>query len=244
MADPNGPVSDEADRIRRVYEKRAQTIPWERYSMSSPGALFMYQQRVRAVIRLLARAGFFPLNETRILDVGCGSGGWLVDFETWGAKQSNLAGIDIEPTRLAQARYRLHSADLRNGDGLTLPWPDGAFDLVLQSTVFSSILDLEMRQTLASEMSRVLAPAGSILWYDLFRDNPQNRDVRGVRSHEIRSLFPDFNCGCTRVTLAPPLSRHLAGVSWTAALVLETARVLDTHYVGLFSRMSQAAWRA
>lgn len=241
MADQKGRISVEADRIRRVYDKRTRTIPWYRYSMASQGTLFMYQQRVRAVIRLLARGGFFPLSETRILDVGCGSGGWLIDFESWGANQSNLAGIDIEPTRLAQAKHRLHHADLRNGDGVTLPWPDGAFDLVLQSTVFSSILDLEMRQRLASEMSRVLAPAGSVLWYDLFRNNPWNRDVRGFRSDEIRSLFPGFNCGSRRVTLAPPVSRRLAGMSWTAALLLETTRVLDTHYLGLFSRASQAA---
>jgi ubiquinone/menaquinone biosynthesis C-methylase UbiE len=229
-------LTAEAQRIRRVYEQRRDTVPSELYSVANPGALFMYQQRVRNVTRALARAGLFPLGETRILDVGCGNGEWLVDFESWGAREEHLAGIDIEPTRVARTQRRLRDADIRQGDGVTLPWPDESFDLVLQSTVFTSILDPELRRRVAAEMARVVAPAGFILWYDFFRDNPRNPDVRSVRSAEVRSLFPGFRCDCKRVTLAPPVSRRLAPISWTAAYVLEAARVLNTHYLGLFHR--------
>jgi ubiquinone/menaquinone biosynthesis C-methylase UbiE len=238
VTDSGSPLDAEAERIRRVFEERSRTIPWQRYSVSDAGVLFMHLQRIRSVVRLLAREGWFPLHETRALDVGCGRGGWLVDFESWGAQQSNLAGIEIEPSRLAQARTRLRDADIRHGDGATLPWADESFDLVIQSTVFTSILDDEMRRGLAREMARVLRPGGAVLWYDFFRDNPRNPHVRAVRSDEIRRLFPGLVCELRRVTLAPPISRRLAPLSWTAALWLEATRLLNTHYLGVLRRVA------
>lgn len=43
---------------------------------------------------------------------------------------------------------------------------DATFDLVLQSTVFISILNHEMRQQVASEMMRIMKPDGITTWYD------------------------------------------------------------------------------
>jgi ubiquinone/menaquinone biosynthesis C-methylase UbiE len=188
------------------------------------------------MVKLLDRNGFFPLTDVTILDVGCGSGGWLVDFDVWGARQPNLAGVDVDPVRAADARQRLPLADIRAGDGHTLPWPDASFDLVVQATVFTSILDPGVRRALAGEMARVLAPGGAVLWYDFFRENPSNPDVRAVRADEIRELFPGFDVSLRRITLAPPLSRLIARRAWTAATLLEGLRVLNTHYLGLLRR--------
>lgn len=231
-------LTNEVARIQGVYAARERDIPWSRYSVASPGALLLQQQRVRSVVRVLRDGGYFPLSETRIGDVGCGHGGWLVDFESWGATQSRLAGIDLDPARVDVTRKRLPEADIRLGDGLTLPWPDGSFDLVVQGTMFSSILDQEMRTVVAAEMARVLAPGGAILWYDFFLDNPGNPDVRGIRRNEIRRLFPGFDGSLRRATLAPPISRRLARFAWPLAVALESGRLLNTHYVGLLRRRS------
>lgn len=233
MEDGGQSARDEAARIRAVYEQRRRAIPSARYSVADPGALFLYQQRTRDVLSLLVRAGYFPLGGARILDVGCGSGGWLVDFESWGARQSNLAGIDVDPTRLSRARERLPAADLREGDGDVLPWPVGSFDLVVQSMAFTSILRAEVRVALAAEMARVLRPSGAILWYDFFRGNPRNPHVRAIGGTEVRRLFPGFDVMLRRVTLAPPLARRLARRAWIVALLLESGRLLNTHHLGL-----------
>jgi ubiquinone/menaquinone biosynthesis C-methylase UbiE len=225
--------SAESARIREVYERREREISEETYSVTNPGALLMQQQRERFAIRALVDAGFFPLSGTRVLDIGCGSGGWLAAFESWGARQSHLAGIDLSPDRVARAAARLPQADIRTGTGERLPWVDSSFDIVLQSTVFTSILDREAQISVATEMARVLRPTGAILWYDFFRDNPRNPDVRGVSRGDVERLFPGFDVALRRVTLAPPLTRRLARVSWIGVLALERLRVLNTHYVGL-----------
>jgi SAM-dependent methyltransferase len=233
--------SAESSRIQEEYERRARAFPPDFYSFTKPANLLVRQSRERAVVRMLARSNCLPLGQRRILDVGCGDGQWLVDFETWGAKRANLAGIDLIPSRVRDARTRLaawaddegkvlsEAADIREGDASHLPWRDQAFDIVCQSMVFSSILDNNMQTVVAKEMVRVLAPDGVILWYDFFVNNPRNRNVRGVRKHEVGRLFPGFVPEVRRVTLLPPLARRVAPRSWLLAELIETMKFLNTH---------------
>jgi SAM-dependent methyltransferase len=132
--------------------------------------------------------------------------------------------------RLQDAHQALPNLLLACADGQALPYPETAFDLIVQFTVFSSILDERIKQHLAQEMLRVLAPGGLILWYDFWL-NPLNRQTRGIRPQEIRGLFPGCACQFRRITLAPPLARCLAPLSWQLCALLEKLVILNTHYL-------------
>lgn len=227
----------EADRIVAEFARRDASIALDRYSPADPTQLFLRQSRERAVLGALRRAGRVPLRGQRILDIGCGSGQWLADFETWGASRTLLAGIDLVPDRLGAARARLTpGADLREGDARQLPWASGQFDIVLQSTVFSSILDPAMRDDVAGEMARVLAADGLVLWNDFIIRSPGNRAAQGMPRSEIARLFPGFAIELRRITLAPPIARLIAPASQLAASALEAVRLLNTHYLGVLRR--------
>ena len=214
----------EADRILEELRRREREIPADFYSLDRPANRFLRRSQERALRTVGSVAG------KRVLEVGCGSGNWLEMLAG-----ATLAGIELDPERAARAASRFPDADIRAGDASRLPWPSGSFDFVLQSTVFSSILDQGMRQAVASEMLRVLAPGGAILWYDFFVDNPSNPHVRGVRKREIEALFPGCRISLRRVTLAPPLARRIVPVSWKLASLLESMRFLDTHYFGVIN---------
>jgi len=216
----------EADRILEELRRREREVPADFYSLDRPANLFLRHGQERALRKALEEIG--PLAGKRVLEVGCGSGNWLEMLEG-----ASLSGIELDPGRAASAAARFPDADIRSGDASHLPWTDDSFDLVLQSTVFSSILDTDMRRAVASEMLRVLAPGGAILWYDFFVNNPSNPNVRGVRRREIEALFPGCRVALRRVTLAPPLARRIVPVSWTFAALLEALRVFDTHYLGV-----------
>ena len=220
----------EADRILEELRRREREVPVDFYSLDRPANRFLRQGQERALRKALEEIG--PLAGKRVLEVGCGSGNWLEMLE----RAASLSGIELEPGRAASAAARFPGADIRSGDASRLPWESGSFDVVLQSTVFSSILDPGMRRAVASEMLRVLAPGGAILWYDFFMDNPSNPHVRGVRRREIAALFPGCRIALRRATLAPPIARRVVPVSWKLATLLESLRVLDTHWFGVILR--------
>jgi len=224
----------EESRIRAVYAKRKAALAGRRYSYFDPGNLFIIQERERRLLAMLERYGLCPLEKQRILEIGCGGGFWLREFIKWGALPENVVGIDLLPERIAEARYRCpQGVTLLCGNAAKLDFVDASFDLVLQSTVFSSILDPEMKRQISQEMLRVVKPGGALLWYDFFRDNPRNPDVRGVRKDEIRGLFPNCEVIFKQITLAPPLVRLLAPRSWLLCTFLTMLRILNTHYLAL-----------
>ena len=136
-------------------------------------------------------------------------------------------------------RLMSRGPDVRIGDASSLPWSDRTFDIVIQSTLFSSILDGEMKRSIAREMTRVLKPGGCVIWYDLRINNPRNPNVKGIGQREVRSLFPDLSIRLARVSLAPPLARILVPVSWMGALTLEKMLLFNTHYLGLLKRSTE-----
>jgi ubiquinone/menaquinone biosynthesis C-methylase UbiE len=223
-------------RISAEYQRRARDIPSGFYSWAKPANLMMHQQAARGCIRMLDRASLFPLHGRRIADIGCGEGSWLLEFLQWGADPAALCGIDLMPERVDNARIRIPQADLRTGSASELPWPDESFDIVSQFTVFTSILDADLRRAVAAEMLRVLKPGGAALWFDFRFSNPRNSQVRGIQAAEIRSLFPGCPVALAPVLLAPPLARSIAGWSWPLAETLQGLPFLCTHYAGLIRK--------
>lgn len=223
--------SKEIDRIVREYERRTSELDPDFYSLSKPANLFTRQSQVRAIAAALTRVGMMPLASRDLLDLGCGRGDWLAEFELLGAARSRLSGIELMEDFARTAQRRLPGANIVQGDASKLPWPDASFDVVFQSTVFTSILDASVKQRIAREMRRVLKPGGAIVWYDFTFNNPKNKHVRGIGRNEIRDLFQGGSCRFEKTTLAPPIARRIVSVSWTLAQILESVRVLNSHCI-------------
>jgi SAM-dependent methyltransferase len=226
----NSTMEQEVQRIRTEWDRRRREIPSDYYALLHPANLFRRQGQERGLCRALLAAKVFPLVGRAILEVGCGSGQWLASFEQFGARREDLAGIDLDSGRIRKCAAQFAGADVRVGNAAELPWPAGRFDIVFQSTVFTSVLTDEMKAAVAREMLRVLKKDGVVLWYDFIVNNPRNPNVRGIRRREIRGLFPDCPILFRRVTLAPPIARRLVPFSWVLATILESFRLLNSHY--------------
>jgi SAM-dependent methyltransferase len=171
------------------------------------------QERSRALIAWVNECGIKPVERRRVLEVGCGTGGNLLQLISFGFDPQNLVGNELLEDRLAAARRRLPGAvALHGGDAAALALPADSFDIVLQSTVFTSILDEEFQRTLAAKMWSLVRPGGGILWYDFMFDNPRNPDVRGIPISTVDKLFPAPHVWARRITLAPPLARTVTRV--------------------------------
>ncbi len=203
---------NEEERIRLAYGKRhADGVV---YSFFNPGHLFMAQQLEKELIRLFRRCRVNSLGEKKIVDVGCGTGWALREVVKYGATPENLCGIDLLPNVIEEAKRISPNIDFRFGNAEALPFGNEAFDIVMQFTMFTSILHHRMKQNIAKEMLRILKSDGIALWYDYFISKPTNRDVKGIGKREIIRLFPNCTFDFNKVTLAPPITRAIGPYSF------------------------------
>lgn len=228
-------IDSESRRIIAEYDRRERETPADYYALYHLRNLFIHQEHERMFVRCLERAGQVPLADRRVLEVGCGTGNWLSFFEGLGVARQNLAGVELGQERAEFAARRLPGADIRAGDAAKLPWPDQSFDVVYQRMMFSSILDPAVRKVAAAEMMRVARPAGAIIWVDFFV-NPRNAQVCCLGRADVAALFPGWRATLYRTTLAPPISRRLAGVAWSLARGLEKLKIFNTFYFGFLQR--------
>lgn len=224
----------ESDRIAERYARRG---PPDRYSPLQPDVACTLHERQRAMLALWRAAGWHELASRRIAEVGSGAGGNLLELLRLGATPERLTGIELLPERHAQARQRLPAAvTLLQGDATQAAIEAGSHDMVLASTVFSSLLDAGTRQALAVAMWRWLRPGGAVLWYDFTIDNPRNADVRGMPLHEVQALFPQGRITRRRVTLAPPLARPLCRLHPSLYTAFNALPLLRTHLLAWIAK--------
>lgn len=230
----------ELQAIAQRYARRDERLAGlERYSLLRPEVWQMLHERQAATLRLLAArsAAMGPVADWRVAEVGCGAGGNLMDMLRLGLRPQHLTGIELLPERLDAARAALPSqVRLLAGDASQAGIEPGSQDLVMQSTVFSSILDDGLQQRLAQAMWRWLKPGGAVLWYDFIVDNPRNPDVRGVPRRRVRALFPQGQMTVRRVTLAPPIARAACRLHPGAYRVLNTIPFLRSHVLALITK--------
>jgi SAM-dependent methyltransferase len=218
----------EAERIRAEYRRRDRAAPTRESASLDPVHRHRLEELEGALLEDLGRADV-PVAGSRALEVGCGSGYFLSRLLDLGA--SEAAGIDLVEERVEVARERDPRLELVVGDAARLPWPDASFGLVTQFTCLSSVLDPAVRQAIAAEMWRVLAPGGAVVSYDMrtppwairrFRRlvarRPGNRETPAASApvdvEELRQLFP-----------AGPLRQRAIGVDPELGSLLRRLRL-------------------
>ena len=219
------------DESQAITDRYARRVPGDgRYSFLRTDVYLGAQERQRVMLQLLRQHSVLDLANLRLLEVGCGAGGNLLEFLRMGCVPEHLTGIELLPERCAQARHVLPAAvRLYEGNAVLVDVPHASQDVVLVSTVFSSVLDPAFQQSLADALWRWVRPGGAVLWYDFTYNNPSNPDVRGVPLQRVETLFPQACISVRRVTLAPPIARRVAAVHPLLYTMFNALPLLRTH---------------
>jgi len=232
MGPPSEPFASELDRARHAYAGVATTSGGGIYDPVRATSLFRLQEREWALAALLRRAGVETLSGLDILEVGCGSGGALRRFVALGAEPARMAGIDLMEARIEAARELLPQADFHVGSAHQLPFRDASFDVVLQATLFSSVVEPGLQMAIATEMLRVLRPSGVVVWYDMHRVAPSSNIVP-MGADRIHELFRGARIELRPVTLRWWLGQRVPRVSRAIALALQQLPICCSHYLAV-----------
>ncbi len=226
-------LAGENRRIRTVFKEREQAATRNGSRNSNAYERRAILERNELLLRILGERGIDTLRGKKILDLGCGGGSLLRHLFDFGAQPEDCLGIDLLAERLHIAKHLSPNLSLVLGSGAQLPFPDSSFDIAFQSLLFTSVLDPQIKQAIASEIRRTTRKGGLLVWYDFIYNNPRNSKVRGVGRGEIHELFPDCRLQFWRVTLAPPIGRIAIRVSPFLYQALAQLPFLRSHYLCL-----------
>jgi len=136
----------------------------------------------------------------KLLDAGCGTGIFTLDFLREGA---DVVGLDISRPMLNLAGTKLkdYSPSLVRGDMLCLPFKDNAFDKTISVTALEFIEDATRA---VNELFRVTRPGGWVIVATLNSLSPwaKRRKAR-TRRHLLENAFfrsPDEVLACANLT--------------------------------------------
>lgn len=217
----------EEDKIKQRYERRksAHTISNEVYSD------FIVKERNLIYERIIKEC-FNSVQNLRVLEIGAGNGGNIQFFKNMGVKPNLIFANELMDDRLVNLKKTHPDIQIIPGNAMEIS-NELKFDIVFQSTVFTSVLDDSFRVNLADKMKSLLKPGGIILWYDFMYNNPKNKDVKRVSKSEVHKLFHELNFVFgSKCTLAPPVGRRV-GKCYT---FFNLFSFLRTHYIAVYKK--------
>lgn len=231
--DNESEMEKERQRILSHYNNRDTTGGATSFwTMLNPVVLHIAQQRER-VLLALARRYQISLAGARVLDVGCGAGGEMINLCRWGGAVADMVGFDLSDARLRMAveKYGLHcvraSAD-------HVPFSDGSFDVVMQNVVFSSIVDSAVRHAVAAEMQRVLAPGGVLIWYDARWSRSRDPAFLPLPRRSVEQLFDGIDFHWQTLTTDLGVLKLANMLGGNAAMTLtDQLPWIRTHLLGI-----------
>ena len=149
----------------RASEYRHNTMP-DANPDAYGGIAWFYDRVIEPISAPLRRTtvGLLPITPTtRVLDVGCGTGGLVAAYADAGAV---VSGIDLSEAMLEQAKNRVRDRTrLEVGDATALPYADASFDIVVASLMLHE-LERDTQKKVIRAMVRVTTPGGSIILID------------------------------------------------------------------------------
>lgn len=202
-AAPRGSSATSRAQWRATYESRRYTeLPW-----FDPGP----SPQVREAVR----RRFWPAGSA-ILDIGCGAGSNVLYLARCGFEAH---GIDLSPgavqAALERAAKARRSIDVREGDGLAIPFASERFAGAMDNGCFHT-LPFGRRADYAREVARVLRPGGGFLlaWVAREYTDAHGPSHRPSVEEAARPLEPQFLFSRTEYRPASEANGLPAYVAW------------------------------
>jgi hypothetical protein len=140
-------MKESADIVKEAYEQRKSDAAVIKNNSNARYSAFIVAEREKVYKDFLS-SHFKNLSDKTFFEIGAGIGGNLNFFNQLGIKWENIYANELLEDRFKVLSEHYPQAHLISGDAGKIKEFDGFFDIVFQSTVFTSILDLDFKNTL------------------------------------------------------------------------------------------------
>ena len=192
-------------------------------------ALWRYRVR-RLVFRRLVKRLFRRRDSLSVLDVGCGTGFYLGQWQAMGIR--TLAGLDISEWAISQLSRAFSEATFYHADiaAPALPLPAGAFDAISAIDVLVHLVDEESYLRALRNLHSALKDGGYLLYSDcffhgkekVFEDYWKGRSLDKVAAAMADCGFEVLERVPLSILMSPPTDtgyRHQMEKLWETAMV-------------------------
>ena len=153
---------NEIDEIKRRYEKREKN----KSAFSTKGNISFEinknREREKRYEEIIERHFSGTISDLKFLEIGAGDGKNINIFTSFGIKSENIWVNELIPDRIEVIKKNHNDIHVLEGNALEVN-NIGPFDIILQSLVFTSILDQKFKINLAQKMLELLKPNGIII---------------------------------------------------------------------------------
>jgi len=235
---PEADFEKELNGIRDAYRGfRAKKLHQSLWAPFGSSEAAWRARQAEVFITVLRERGWSSLAGRKVLDFGCGRGRHLRQFLDWDAAPDLLDGIDLDAPAVEEAKMLSPNIRVQLATGITLPYPDGAFDLITQFVVFSSIPSEALRLRIAAELDRVLRPGGFFFWWDM------DHMAALAGGHDLPLTpaihFPHYGGTVLNIGERPPPSESLRHVRFLGPLMgflADRFACHPSHHAALFEK--------
>lgn len=223
---------DEIEKIKLRYEERKANPLVKRAAGFSIFNAHIKKERESKYLEIIQKE-FKDISVLKVIEVGAGGGDNLNFFHSTGIPFKQIWANELLEDRGEVLKQTFPLSNVLIGDALKLNFKE-EFDIVFQSTVFTSVLDRTFKKALAQKMMDMVKQDGIIVWYDFIYNNPNNADVKGVSKNEVKELFKGAkSIDFYKVTLAPPIGRRVGNMY---ALINNLFPFLRTHIIAVIKK--------
>lgn len=108
------------------------------------------------------------IQNVKLLDLGCGTGGILHYFFQNGFPNKNLTGIDLSDLRIKRAQQNFPDINFICGDAVHFKLENQKFDIITAFDLYSHLATKEELNTALKNVHHHLNENGIFLWYDIY----------------------------------------------------------------------------
>ena len=152
---------NEIEEIKKRYEARKKNMDQSKYDSKNYYINSIVRER-EILYKQIITNHFNQLNTLKMLEIGAGNGGNINAFRNFGIPANQIVANELLKDRIEILKLNYPESTTIEGNALDIN-EDYKFDIVFQSTVFTSILDDEFKKKLAKKMLDFTKPNGIVL---------------------------------------------------------------------------------